>query len=101
MRAHLRRHFKRLLKLPGKYNQTIGQTFLNLIDEAFKHYQEWQLTRNELSYRTWVEKFKNQLEEKLKRYWNQAGARSRKVVAFFDRKSITMVVFFRPPRSSS
>ena len=25
--AHLRRHFKRLLKLPGKYNQVIGQTF--------------------------------------------------------------------------
>ena len=25
--AHLRRHFKRLLKLPGKDNQVIGQTF--------------------------------------------------------------------------
>lgn len=95
--AHLRRHFKRLLKLPGLHNQAIGQTFLNLIDEAFKHYQDWQLTKNELSYRTWVEEFKNEIEKKLKQYWNQAGYIAVKIAAFFERKSSSMVVFFRPP----
>ncbi len=84
--AHLRRHFKRLLKLPGKHDRAIAQTFLNLIDEAFKHYQDWQLTRNELTYRIWVEEFKTQIEEKLKQYWNQAGARSWKITPFEDKK---------------
>ena len=36
--AHLRRHFKKLIILPGLHNQAIGEAFVNLIDEAFKSY---------------------------------------------------------------
>jgi transposase len=32
--AHLRRHFKKLIQLPGLHNQAIGETFVDLIDEA-------------------------------------------------------------------
>ncbi len=99
--AHLRRHFKRLLKLPGKYNQVIGQTFLDLIDQAFKHYRDWQLRRNELSYRTWGKEFKNQIQQKLKQYSQIAGYEAGKLLRSKTRKSGTMVVFFRAPGSSS
>ncbi len=99
--AHLRRHFKRLLKLPGQHNRAIGQAFLDLIDEAFSHYRDWQLTKNELSYRTWVEEFKNEIEKKLKQYWNQAGYEAGKLLRSKTRKSSSMVVFFRQPPSSS
>ena len=34
--AHLRRHFKRVLGLPGDNNAGVAQVFLSLIDEAFK-----------------------------------------------------------------
>lgn len=36
--AHLRRHFKKLIQLPGLHNQAIGEAFVDLIDEAFKNY---------------------------------------------------------------
>ncbi|BAZ08727.1 transposase IS66 [Calothrix sp. NIES-4071] len=38
--AHLRRHFKKLMKLPGLNNLKIGETFVKLIDEAFKPARE-------------------------------------------------------------
>ena len=34
--AHLRRHFLRLVKLPGLNNQEIGESFVSLIDEALR-----------------------------------------------------------------
>jgi transposase len=36
--AHLRRHFKKLIQLPGFHNKAIGEAFVDLIDEAFKNY---------------------------------------------------------------
>ncbi|MEG3929076.1 pyrroloquinoline quinone precursor peptide PqqA [Microcoleus sp. T3B2] len=33
--AHLRRHFKKVLGLPGNNNAAVAQIFLSLIDEAF------------------------------------------------------------------
>ncbi len=40
--AHLRRHFKKLIQLPGLHNKAIGETFVNLIDEVFQNYHQWQ-----------------------------------------------------------
>ncbi len=96
--AHLRRHFKRLLKLPGQHNQAIGQAFLDLIDEAFSHYRDWQLTKNELSYRTWVEEFKNEIEKKLKQYWNQAGYEAGKLLRSLKEKAAQWWYFLDNPQ---
>ena len=95
--AHLRRHFKRLLKLPGKSNQVIGQTFLDLIDEAFEHYRDWQLTRNELSYRTWGKEFKNQLEQRLKQYSQIAGYEAGKLLRSLKEKASQWWYFLEHP----
>jgi transposase len=40
--AHLRRHFKKLIQLPGLNNQEIGTKFISLIDEGFKNYPLFQ-----------------------------------------------------------
>jgi transposase len=39
--AHLRRHFKKLIQLPGLHNKVIGEAFVDLIDEAFRNYAQW------------------------------------------------------------
>src|ERR1051325_11161898 len=39
--AHLRRHFKKLILIPGLHNQAIGEAFIDLIDEAFRNYARW------------------------------------------------------------
>ena len=95
--AHLRRHFKRLLKLPGKYNQAIAQAFLKLIDEAFERYRDWQLTKNELSYRTWGQEFKNQIEKKLKQYSVQAGYEAGKLLRSLKEKAAQWWYFLDHP----
>ncbi len=52
--AHLRRHFKKLIILPGLHNQAIGEAFVDLIDEAFKSYAQWFKTLDSSSYNDWV-----------------------------------------------
>jgi transposase len=44
--AHLHRHFKKLIQLPGLNNQKIGEKFVKLIDEAFKNYSLFQQNQN-------------------------------------------------------
>jgi transposase len=58
--AHLRRHFKKLIKLPGLHNQEIGAKFISQIDEGFQNYALFQQTQNvriqvkkDLSVKSW------------------------------------------------
>lgn len=37
--AHLRRHFKKVVKLGYGHNPTLGQAFLDLINEAFAQHR--------------------------------------------------------------
>ncbi len=60
--AHLRRHFQRLTKLSGQENQAIGQTFIDLIDEAFDAHGQWRQTQDDSSYRYWAVKFQAKVE---------------------------------------
>lgn len=75
--AHLRRHFQKLLKTKGAYNQEIAKTFLGLIDEAFKQHRVWRQTHQERCYRDWAEGFKirvtTAITTRLKRAGHEAG----------------------------
>ena len=42
--AHLLRHFKKLIKIPGLNHQAVGTQFIDLIDEGFKNYALFQQT---------------------------------------------------------
>ena len=46
--AHLRRHFQKVLGLPGKNNAAVAQIFLSLIDEAFIAHESWRKTKDRL-----------------------------------------------------
>jgi transposase len=72
--AHLRRHFKKLIQLPGLHNQAIGQAFVDLIDEAFRNYAQWFETLDCTSYNDWVNQFKSKLQRTLDQWIAIAGA---------------------------
>jgi transposase len=72
--AHLRRHFKKLIQLPGLHNQAIGEAFVSLIDEAFRHYAQWFQTLECASYNDWVNKFKAKLHSSIDQWIDKAGA---------------------------
>ena len=59
--AHLRRHFKKLIKLPGLNNREIGQKFVQLIDEAFKHYADFQHNQELSEFLSWSSEFKSKV----------------------------------------
>jgi transposase len=61
--AHLRRHFKKLLKLSVKSQVKIGELFIKMIDEAFAAYKKWQNTQDSEKYFSWAKKFKEKLDK--------------------------------------
>lgn len=78
--AHLRRHFLKLIKLPGQHNQPIGAAFVDLIDEAFKNYRLWQDTGDEVSYNDWANQFKSKLQLTINQWMELAGATAGKLL---------------------
>jgi transposase len=78
--AHLRRHFKKLIKLPGLNNQEIGNHFIKLIDEAFKNYGLWQQNQERLEFLTWASKFKAKVQSSINQWIAQAGGEAGKLL---------------------
>lgn len=82
--AHLRRHFKKLIQLPGLHNQAIGvrvacalrSAFVDLIDEAFRSYGRWFETLNSTNYNDWVNQFKSKLQSSIDQWIDKAGAKA-------------------------
>ena len=78
--AHLRRHFERLIKTPGKNNQAIGQTFKDLIDEAFRHYRLWQQDKDRRLYQNWAVAFEEKVSLTLNEWKDKAGYEAGKLL---------------------
>jgi len=71
--AHLRRHFKKVLVLPGNDNAAVAQIFLSLIDEAFIAHESWRKTKEQLTYYSWATDFKIRLNLALETWLNKVG----------------------------
>lgn len=71
--AHLRRHFKKVIKLGYGNNPELGQVFLDLIDEAFAHHRQWRETLDGVAYQCWAEFFKVKVELCLQQWLDKAG----------------------------
>jgi transposase len=95
--AHLRRHFKKLIKLPGQHNQAISEAFVNLIDEAFKNYHLWQETGDEVSYNDWVNQFKSKLLLTLNQWIGKAGGTAGKLLRSLQDKASQWWYFLEHP----
>ncbi len=78
--AHLRRHFKKVVKLGHGNNPVLGQAFLDLIDEAFKQHRQWRYTQDETVYRRWAIEFKSRVSHNLHQWMNKAGYEAGKLL---------------------
>ncbi|MFB2769049.1 IS66 family transposase [Pelatocladus sp. BLCC-F211] len=72
--AHMRRHFKNLIKSPVLHNNEIGKAFIGLIDDLFKNYRHLQISGDIKTYFEWTYKFKSRLNEALNKWIPKAGA---------------------------
>ncbi len=98
--AHLRRHFKKLTKTPGQYNKIIGETFLNLIDEAFRHYRIWQNDKDSHSYQVWVNQFKDKIKIAREKWKPKAGYEAGKLLRNLQQKAEQWWYFLDHPEIS-
>jgi transposase len=72
--AHLRRHFKKVIRLGHGNNPQLGKAFIDLIDEAFTTHEQWRETQDGAAYRSWAAQFKLKLSNCLKQWSSSAGA---------------------------
>ena len=99
--AHLRRHLKKLIKLPGLNNQKIGEKFVKLIDEAFKNYSLFQENQNISELFAWADEFKLKVKSSIDKWIALAGGEASKLLRSLQGKTALRVVFFRPFRGTS
>ena len=72
--AHLLRHFKKVLGLPGKNNNaTVATVFIDLINEAFRQHRLWREQGDLLIYSQWATDFKARLNQTLQTWLGTVG----------------------------
>lgn len=71
--AHLRRHFKQVMKLKPSSQADLGQGFISLIDEAFEHHAQWRETQDAAVYAQWAAQFKGRVAEAITVWKPKAG----------------------------
>mgnify|MGYP002777049268 CR=1 FL=1 len=95
--AHLRRHFKKLMKLPGLNNLKIGETFIKLIDEAFKYYANFQQEQDILGFFSWGSQFKEKVESSINEWIDKAGGEALKLLRSLRDKAHQWWYFLEHP----
>jgi transposase len=78
--AHLRRHFKKVVKLNHGNNPALAQAFLDLIDEAFAQHKQWRETQDHSAYQTWTVGFKLRVSLTLQQWISRAGYEAGKLL---------------------
>ena len=71
--AHLRRHFKQVMKLKPSSQAELGQVFITLLDEAFQHHAQWRETQDAAAYAQWAAEFKTRVSAALTTWKPKAG----------------------------
>jgi transposase len=72
--AHLLRHFKKVLALPGQNNNAaVAAVFIELINEAFQQHRLWREEGDMLTYFQWAIDFKARLNQALQTWLSTVG----------------------------
>jgi len=95
--AHLRRHFKKLSKLPGLHNQEIGVKFIDLSDEGFHNYAFYQKTQRIDEFWNWASLFKLKIESALLTWLERAGSQASKLLRSLLHKADQWWYFLNHP----
>jgi len=98
--ANLRRHFKKLIKLPELNNQEIGAWFISLLDEAFKNYALCQQNQNSDEFLSWTSGFKLKVETSIHSWMEQVGGEAGKLWRSRQKKSHQWWYFLDHPELS-
>ena len=99
--AHLRRHAQKLIKTPGKDNESIGKVLTNLIDEAFKHHRLQKTeTLSKKDYFDWAAQFKIKVQSTLARWRKKAGYEAGKLLRNLKLKADQWWYFLDHPEIS-
>lgn len=78
--AHLRRHFKKVVKSGHHHDPALGQAFLDLIDEAFAQHRQWRETQDAIAYQTWAMGFKLRITQSIQQWSGLAGYEAGKLL---------------------
>ena len=95
--AHLRRHFKALLKLTLKSQQEIGKVFIKLIDEAFEHHASWRIHGDNLQYFTWATDFKIRVTQAISDWFPKVGYAAGLLLKSLKKKTSQWWYFLEDP----
>lgn len=95
--AHLRRHFKKLSKLPGLHNQEIGVKFIDWSDEGFHNYAFYQKTQKIDEFWHWASLFKLKIESALLTGFERAGSPASKLLRSLLHKADQWWYFLNHP----
>jgi transposase len=95
--AHLRRHFKKVVKLGHANNPALGQAFLDLIDEAFDQHRQWRETSDAVTYSTWAQEFKLRVAASIQQWLGQAGYEAGKLLRSLRDKADQWWYFLNHP----
>ena len=72
--AHLLRHFKKVLGLPGQNNHAaVAAVFIELINEAFRQHRFWREHGDLAIYHQWANEFKVRLNQALATWLGNVG----------------------------
>jgi transposase len=95
--AHLRRHFKSLLKLTLKSQQEIGRVFIRLIDEAFEHHATWRKNLDTQAYFNWAIDFKKRVRQAISDWMPKVGYAAGNLLKSLKKKSAQWWYFLEDP----
>ena len=95
--AHLRRHFKKVVKLGHGNNPVLGQEFLDLIDEAFAQHRQWRETQDAIAYQTWTVGFKSRITQSIQQWIGRAGYEAGKLLRSLRDKAEQWWYFLEHP----
>jgi transposase len=95
--AHLRRHFQRLSKTKGLYNEQIAETFISLIDEAFQQHRLWRQYQDGISYRHWAQDFSMRVKLEIENWFQLAGHEAGKLLRSLRDKAHQWWYFLENP----
>jgi transposase len=95
--AHLRRHAQRLVKTPGKHNQSIGEELTTLVDEAFRQHRLVRENQDYSRYSHWATQFKLKVQQTLKRWCEKAGYEAGKLLRNLKLKAAQWWYFLDHP----
>jgi transposase len=97
--AHLRRHFKRVMKLKPSSQAKLGEAFIMLLDESFKQHAAWKVSQDTEAYNQRASGFKERVAEAIKIWGKEAGHAAMLLLKSLRKKFINGGVFWTIQRS--